>query len=53
LVVGWTGDGYRRGREPSGPFAILDDIYLSMERVAEVDNGVNFPPSKLVNWSCR
>ncbi len=34
----------------SAPFAILDDIYLSMERVAEVDNGVNFPPLT-VNWS--
>jgi len=46
---GWTGDGYGEVRA-SAPFAILDDIYLSMERVAEVDNGVNFPPLT-VNWS--
>lgn len=46
---GWNGTAYTETRA-SGPFAILDSIYLSVIRFIEVDPNINLSPL-IVNWS--
>jgi len=46
---GWTGNGYTEARV-SAPFAILDDIYKSVQKVVDVDSSAKFPPLT-IGWS--
>lgn len=46
---GWDGAAYT-GTRASGPFAILDSMYLSVTRFIEVDSNINLSPLT-VNWS--
>jgi len=45
---GWGGSRYT-GTRTAAPFAMLDSIYTSMQKVLEVDGAVIFP-SLVVNW---
>jgi hypothetical protein len=45
---GWGGSRYT-GTRAAAPFAMLDTIYTSMQKVLEVDGAVVFPPL-VVNW---
>ncbi|HQR74317.1 MAG TPA: hypothetical protein PLH07_00215 [Sulfurovum sp.] len=45
---GWGGSSYT-GTRTAAPFAMLDTIYASMQKVLEADAGAVFPPL-LVNW---
>lgn len=49
LQSGWGGTSYTAPRS-AGPFAILDAIYESMQKVVNVDSDVSFPPLE-VHWS--
>jgi len=46
---GWDGTSYSGVRD-AAPFAILDSIYMAMEKVINVNSSVNFPKLR-VNWS--
>ncbi|WP_152625410.1 hypothetical protein [Cellvibrio sp. OA-2007] len=48
---GWTGAGYTQPRV-AAPFAILDSIYLGVERVVAAGNTRDFPPLEL-RWSVK
>lgn len=49
LQSGWDGTSYTAPRS-AGPFAILDAIYESMQKIVNVDSDVSFPPLE-VHWS--
>ena len=46
---GWTGSGYGEPRV-AGPFAILDSIYIALQRVLEVAPDIDFPEAD-IRWS--
>lgn len=48
---GWTGHGYTQPRI-AAPFAILDSIYIGIERIHAAGNPVDFPPLEL-RWSIK
>lgn len=48
---GWTGNGYSDTRA-AAPFAILDSIYLGIEKIHSSGNPVDFPPLDL-HWSTK
>jgi hypothetical protein len=49
MASGWDGNSYSQPRA-AAPFAILDAIYDSMQKVASVDPDVVFPPVE-IHWS--
>lgn len=49
VASGWDGSGYT-GTRAAAPFAILDSVYIAMEKVRSADPAASFPPLKL-NWS--
>ena len=49
MASGWDGNSYSK-RRAAAPFAILDAIYGSMQKVASVDSDTVFPPLE-VHWS--
>jgi hypothetical protein len=50
FTSGWNGTSYTAGNRAAAPFAILDAIYDSMQKVISVDPDVVFPPLE-VHWS--
>jgi hypothetical protein len=48
---GWDGAAYSAPRS-AGPFAILDSIYMGVERIVAVGNRKNFTPLEL-RWSTK
>ncbi len=48
---GWNGSRYATSRV-AAPFAILDSIYLGIERIQSAGNLVDFPPLEL-RWSSK
>lgn len=49
LASGWDGTNYAQTRA-AGPFAILDAIYETVQKFAEVNPSINFPPLE-IRWS--
>ena len=49
LASGWQGAGYSQTRA-AGPFAILDAIYQTVQKFAQVDPSIVLPPLEL-RWS--
>lgn len=47
---GWNKTGYLKNGRSSAPFAILDTIYLSMDKILSADDKAQFPPL-VINWS--
>ena len=50
LASGWNGTSYTDNSRSAAPFAILDAIYDSMQKVVSVDPDIVFPPLE-VHWS--
>lgn len=48
---GWNGNGYAQSRA-AAPFAILDSVYIAMQKVLEAEPDAKFPALKL-NWSAK
>lgn len=46
---GWNGTSYA-GTRAAGPFAILDSVYLAMQKVMDAEPAASFPELRL-NWS--
>jgi len=49
LASGWDGTAYSQPRA-AGPFAILDAIYESIQKLVAVDPDINLPPLE-IRWS--
>ena len=47
---GWTGTAYNDSQRIAGPFAILDTIYTSMQKIVAVDSSASFQKLS-VHWS--